>query len=239
MRIAVCDSDDVLREELKRQIRQARPEAAVLTFASGEALLAEKEPFALVFLDIRGVGGLSAARRLRERERREGRRPAVLVFVTGYREHMAEAFDVQAFHYLVKPIEPGRFREVFERAWQEAEAVWRPASRFLLLKAAGGTERVFLKDILYMESANKKVLLHTTGGTYETGVRMEALELSLGPSFYRCHRCYLVNLEQVAAYGPGSIRLTNGDEILIAQRKYAPFVRAFLRYAREGGLVHV
>ncbi len=239
MRIAVCDSDAVLREELGRLIRQARPEADVFEYSSGEALLAETEPFTLVFLDIRGVDGLTAARRLRDRECHEGRRPAVLAFVTGYREYMEEAFDVQAFHYLVKPIDPRRFREVFERAWQEAEAVWRPAGRFLLLKAAGGTERVFLKDLLYVESGNKKVILHTIGGVYETGVRMEALEVSLGPSFYRCHRCYLVNLEQVAAYGPGAIRLTNGEEILIAQRKYTPFVRAFLRYAREGGLVHV
>ncbi len=239
MRVAVCDSDAVLREEIRRQIIQEKPEAELTLFSSGEELLAAKESYSLIFLDIRGAGGMTAARRIREREREEGRRPAVLVFVTGFREHMEEAFDVQAFHYLVKPVDPGRFQQVLDRAWQEAEALWESDERFLLLKGKHGNERICLKDVLYIESANKKAILHTNDNVYETGTRMETLELSLGPSFYRCHRCYLVNLEHVAAYSPGTIRLTNGDEILIAQRKYAPFVRAFLRYARGGGWVHV
>lgn len=46
---------------------------------------------------------------------------AVLIFITGVKDYVFEAFDVAAFHYLIKPIEEGRFKEVFDRAVKEAE----------------------------------------------------------------------------------------------------------------------
>ncbi len=68
---------------------------------------------------------------------------------------------------------------------------------------------------------------------------MDALEASLGDGFFRCHRCYLVNFGQIASYGPDGIRLADDETILISERRYTDFVRAFLRYAKEGGAVNV
>jgi hypothetical protein len=48
-----------------------------------------------------------------------------------------------------------------------------------------------------------------------------------------------VNFEKVAAYSVNSIRVLNGDSIIIAEKKYTDFVKAFLRYAKNGGIVNV
>ena len=65
------------------------------------------------------------------------------------------------------------------------------------------------------------------------------MESALGTDFYRCHRCYLVNLARIADYGPRTIRLENGERLLLAEKKYADFVKNYLRYAKDGGVVHV
>ena len=235
--IAVCEPNEDLRAVLVRMIETEKPEAQVAAFDFGDALLASEEDFAIFFLDVQGADGLETARELRVRER--GCASSVIVFVTGYRDYMEDAFDVHAFQYLVKPVEPKKFAEVLAAAWTEAEAIRRREGRHLLLKLDGLTRKVALNDILYLESRNKKVAIHTTEGAHEIRRSMETMEAALGEGFYRCHRCYLVNLARIADYGPRNIRLENGERLLLAEKKYADFVKTYLRYAKDGGVVHV
>ena len=60
--------------------------------------------------------GIETAKRLRQKDE-----DTILIFITGIREYVFEAFDVAAFHYLLKPIEEDKFREVFRRAERELE----------------------------------------------------------------------------------------------------------------------
>ena len=235
--VAVCEPDELLRGELVRMIEKEKPDARVSAFDSGDALLEAEEDFALFFLDIQGADGLEAARELRARER--GSAASVIVFVTGYRDYMEEAFDVHAFHYLMKPVDEKKFSEVLSAAWTEAEAIRRREGRFLLVKTGGLRRKIALRDILYLESRDKKSVLHARDGEYELRRPLAAMEEALGEDFYRCHRCFLVNLAQIAGYGPRMIRLENGERLLLAEKKYADFVKTYLRYAKDGGVVHV
>ena len=235
--VAVCEPNEELRDELMRMIAKEKPEAQVASFDSGDALLASETDFAIYFLDIQGADGLEAARELRARE--QGGASAVIVFVTGYRDYMEEAFDVHAFQYLVKPVDGKKFAEVLAAAWTEAEAVRRREGRHILLKLDGLMRKVALRDILYLESRNKKVAIHTREGAHEIRRSMETMEAALGDGFYRCHRCFLVNLARIADYGPRTIRLENGEHLMLAEKKYADFVKRYLCYAKDGGVVRV
>ncbi len=86
-------------------------------FATGEGLLAAGTGFDIIFLDIQmdGMGGIEAARTLRQ-----SGVDAVVIFITGIKEYVFEAFDVSAFHYLLKPIEEQKFMEALGRAAEEA-----------------------------------------------------------------------------------------------------------------------
>ena len=148
--VAVCEPNENLRDEMAAMIAKEKPEARIGTFASGDEILRSEEDFAIYFLDVQGADGLEAAREIRARER--GGAGSVIVFVTGYRDYMEEAFDVHAFQYLVKPVDGKKFAEVLCAAWAEAEATRRREGRHILLKLDGITRKVALRDILYLEA---------------------------------------------------------------------------------------
>ena len=240
MRIAVCDDDRAIREEISRLIKKQASEADITTYRSGEELINAGENFDISFLDIEmgKVSGMDIAKRISEKEESRTQR-SILIFVTGYREYMEAAFDVNAFHFLIKPIDEEKFSEVFSRAWKEAAAFDEQNKRQIMVKSSGTQQKILLKDIYYIESGNKKVIFHTTDGTLEVYGKMEELEKGLGNSFYRCHRCYLVNMGKISAYSADSIQVTNGDNLLLARKKYSDFIRTYMRYVKNGGIVNV
>jgi len=240
MRIAVCDDHRAIREELFRLIQKQVSEVDIVEYQSGEELINAKGNFDIYFLDIEmgKVSGMDIARRIREQEE-SGRKRSIIIFVTGYREYMEAAFDVNAFHYLIKPIDAEKFTEVFNRAWKEVSAFEEQTQKNIMVKSAGTQQKVLLKDIYYIESGNKKVIFHTTNGTLEVYGKMKELENGLGNTFYRCHRCYLVNMEKISAYSSDNIQVTNGDNLLLARKKYSDFIKTYMRYVKNGGIVNV
>ena len=116
LNIAICDDEKIIREQIKELAEKEMPDVCARLYETGDALLAAGKQFDIVFLDIQmeGTDGIETAKRLRQREE-----DTILIFITGIREYVFEAFDVAAFHYLLKPIEEDKFREVFHRAGRE------------------------------------------------------------------------------------------------------------------------
>ena len=100
--IAVCDDETIIREQIRQFVRNRVPDSHIEVYAAGEELLAANRSFDLVFLDIQmeGLNGMDTARALRTKKA-----DTILIFVTGLKEYVFEAFDVSAFHYLLKPLE--------------------------------------------------------------------------------------------------------------------------------------
>ena len=237
MNIAICDSRLELCEDIANLIRQIKPDAKIFFFTSKEDLLKSRQDFAIFFLDIKGIGGLEIAKTLRLRQDFLQTPKSILIFVTGYDDFYSQAFDVQAFHYLLKPIDTKKFAQVFNRACLEAENFQSQSENFILLKVGNVNKKIFLRDIFFIESDNKKVIVHTAEEIFETYAKMSELEIALGENFYRCHRCYLVNLAKISAYTSDTIELQGGEKILLAGKKFSDFVKKFLRYAKGGGQI--
>ncbi len=103
--IAVCDDDSAMCEHLLRLVKAQCEHCVVDIFCSGEALLLADKNYDIYLLDIQmlGVSGMEAARRLRKKQKTFGNSESVIIFVTALSEYMQDAFDVRALHYLVKP----------------------------------------------------------------------------------------------------------------------------------------
>ena len=237
--IAICDDNLKICAEISNLIRSQISDAEIFIFHSKEDLLKSKENFQIYFLDVKGIGGIDAAKILRKRQEIFCTPKSILIFVTGYSDYMAEAFDVHAFHYLLKPIDTEKFARVLNQALTEIQMIQSQAENFLLVKIGGVNKKIFLQDILYIESQNKKVAIHTATEIFETYGKMDAYELALEENFYRCHRCYLVNFAKISAYTSDTIQLCNGEKIFISAKKFQSFIKNFLRYAQNGGLVNV
>ena len=241
MKIAVCDDDRATSNHIISMIKEQISDAEITSFAAGEEMLKSQEDFDISFLDMEmgQVSGMDVARHIRQKQEEKACTKSIIIFVTGYDKYMNDAFDVSAFHYLLKPINEEKFRTVLKRALKELSAAEEHTKRYILIKSSGAQQRVYLKDICYIESANKKVIIHTAAGTLESYGKMEELEQMTGSSFYRCHRCYLVNMEKIASYNANTIQVINGDILILAQKKYADFVKRYMKYAKEGGIVNV
>lgn len=238
MKIAICDSDKKICENIFNLI-QKEIDAEIFIFDSKEKILQSKEIFSIYFLDIKGIDGLEIAKIIRRREKFFKNPPSILIFVTGYENFALEAFDVQAFHYILKPIDAKKFSQILNRAVDEIKNFQIQSEKFLMVKIDGVNKKIFLKNIFYVESADKKVIIHTTEKIFEIYGKMDAFEVALGENFFRCHRFFLVNFEKISAYNSTTIELVNGEKIFISEKRYSDFVKNFLKYAKSGGLVNI
>ena len=154
MNIAVVDDEEAIREQIGGFIKKRNPDFDISGFATGEGLLAAGKDFDIIFLDIQmeGIGGIEAARTLRQ-----SGVDAVVIFITGIREYVFEAFDVSAFHYLLKPIEEQKFMEVLGRAAEEAGKRKGQREKQIFIRAKNQGYTLNLNSILYIESRGKKV----------------------------------------------------------------------------------
>ena len=234
MDIAVVDDEKAIREHVFALIEEQQPGSVIEAYATGEELLASGKRFDIVFLDIQmdGMNGIEAARELRERQE-----DTVLIFITGVKEYVFDALDLYAFHYLLKPIDEGKFAEVLQRAAGEAKK--KKEKKCLFIRTRNIT--LDQSDILYIESRAKKLEIHTAGAdkAIEIYAAMDELEGQLGEDFYRCHRAYIVNMAQITEYDNESITLTNGDKVYLAKKKYGEFVKAYMWFLQNGGVSSV
>ena len=231
MNIAICDDESRIREGISSILKEEFREAKISEFSSGKKLLdAVNHEYMpdIVLLDIamEGMDGMETAKKLREFS------DMLLIFVTGVKEQVFRAFDVGAFHYLLKPVEKKKLLEVMKRAVAEVEKTGA-RKKYMLVKVAGGCRKVNIEDILYAESNGRKVILHMNREKLEFYDKMDELEQRLGEGFYRCHRSYLVSLAEVRGYDSTSITLSNSEVIYLAKRKYSEFVQTYCRFLQE------
>lgn len=232
MDIAVVDDESVIREHIREMIENKKPDCHVACFSSAEALLNAAKPFDILFLDIQmdGMNGIEAAKEVREKNA-----DTVLIFITGIKEYVFEALDLYAFHYLLKPVTKQKFAEVFVQALREAELRKMRRKKQLFINTRNKGITIDADNILYIESASRKVEIHTTQEIIEVYGALSELETQLGGAFYRCHRGYLVNMAHITEYNSDCITLTGGETIYLSKKKYGKFVNAYMWYLQNGG----
>lgn len=232
MRVAICDDEKEICGLLARQVRECDPDVKIRCYKSGEELLADDCPPDILFLDIRmqGKDGMQTAQELRKKDRN-----LILIFVTVMEDYVFQAFDVGAFHYLVKPFTKEKFRSVFEAARMQCLTRFQgrrmsvEEKRSILVKTNGAHVRVAFDDIVYAEVFNRKVIIHTLKEDIEYYGRLSELEKQAGEDFFRPHRSYLIHFKYLVKYNASTIRMERGV-VMIAKRNYGNFVKNYLRY---------
>ena len=231
IKIAVCDDEKNIRDYICSLVRKQGVECEITEYATAEDYLLAGAEHDLLFLDVELKGpdssldGMEMAKRIRGME--DIRQP-IIIFVTGYEKYVYDAFDVGAFQYLLKPIDEGRFAEIFQRAAQQTGQ----GKRVLMIQYGNTEKTIPLGDIYYMESQNHKIAVHMKDGVLEYYAKMSDLEEELQGQFCRVHKGYLVNLPYVDEYNKTEVTLTNGDKLLISKYKYEDFVKAYLRFMK-------
>ena len=236
---AIVVDDEALGRDLVARLAGGQENIDVVgQFADAGAALAAIERLhpELVFLDIRmpRLTGIEAARQIADSG-------IVVVFVTAFEEFALEAFEVQGFDYLVKPIEKDRFAAVCERVYShvkrlriekvmgQAPAHRRPAQipadapRF---RIRDGNRLRYLKaaDVIWFEAANQYVNIHARQGTFLISTdSLNSLEDRLDPDqFVRVHRSSIVNIRyarciRVDPAGAYFIEMCDGARVRVSR----------------------
>ena len=237
MQIAVCDDEMDARDLYAEKVKQLCPQADLVQYASGEEVLMADRPPDILLLDIQmpGSNGMETAQRLRSRGM-----DTIIIFVSALEDYVFQAFDVGAFHYLVKPFDNRKFAQVLARAVRQyeddrqrnANQDRKKDTPNLVITSGGKHITIQMEDIVYAEVYNRKMILHTMDSDIEYYGKMKELEKKVGEDFYRPHRAYLVNMNYIRKYDARTIYLKKG-QALMAKQNYGDFVRKFLKYNQK------
>ncbi len=142
-----------------------------------------------------------------------------------------DAFEVQAFDYLVKPIDETRFEHMMGRLLSSLQDA---GSAGLLIQKGYESSIIPFEDIVFCEIIDRKVYVHLVSSEIiDFYDRIDHLETKLDDSFFRCHRSFLIHLKYLKSYKNGTAYMENGKEIPVSRLRSKEFSSVILRYMKR------
>lgn len=230
IKIAICDDDASQREYLAKTVAEWVKKNHHLTevrqYADAKSFLfdySEDKGFDILLLDIEmpEMNGIELAKTVRSENS-----TVQIVFITGFYEYFSDGFDVSALHYLIKPADERKLFTVLDKAVDNL--AYR--QRSVLLVTADGEVKVSLADILYIESENVYIIVHTVHGDYRTRMALIKFMEQLDETFFKVHRSFVVGLRYIKKISRTEVIVTNGASIPISRGLYDEVHAALIKY---------
>lgn len=228
-RLAICDDDQAdvvyLRSFLEKWAKDSKTALKIESYPSAEAFLfqyEEDKSFDLLLLDIEmgEMSGVELARRIRQENRL-----VQIIFITGYMEYIAEGYDVEALHYLLKPVTEEKLFMVLDRAAERLKS----KEKELCLALPGTVVRIAFCEIRYLEVQKNYVTVYGEEA-YTVKKTLNELEKELDDSFCRIGRSHIVNLHFVKKITRTRVILKDGRELPLSRSFYERVNRAMIQY---------
>ena len=235
MNVFLCDDQAAFMHEfaddLEGYFLTRKIPFQLFLFTAGTELLSSVIVPDLIFLDIKmgEESGLETAQKIRETNSR-----TKLIFLTAYKQYVFQSFDVDASHYLIKPVNRQKLDHVLDHIIRQLNPLKEPP---IIVKSGQSTLCISCSDLLYIEVNNKTVTLHNENDTTEFPGKLEAVEKNLPARFYRCHRSYIVNMDYIVRFDRMDLHLANGEIVPVSKREYQDFSSTFLKYMKKEALL--
>ncbi|CAM4455097.1 LytR/AlgR family response regulator transcription factor [Paenibacillus tarimensis] len=225
LQVVIAEDNSGARDILTRFLETFEQVEMIGAASDGEQLVRlvlQKRPH-LVLADISmpGISGLEAVR-----ECLRLLPELLVVFVTAYDQYAVEAFEIQAFDYIVKPVQIVRLAQVIERAKRAVQTLPAvpplgqtvPAEQEakVMIQSSRAIHFIPLDDILFIEKVGRKTVVHTRAATFETYESLASVMKKLGPGFVQSHRAYIIHLRHVLTIKPC------GESVLVHFYDYEP-----------------
>lgn len=238
MKLAIIEDEQVHRELLAAYLEEWSAERAISlcikSFSSAESFLfawEEEQDFAVLFVDIqmKEMNGMEMAKQIRQQDPN-----IVIVFTTGIPDYMEEGYDVEALHYLLKPISRTKLDQCMDRALQRGGQ-----ERFLLVQTKEQMQKLSFERIMYVEASGHGCVIEycsRAGKTCQTKTTESISELEKrlsGEDFVRCHRSYLCRTGSIHRIDKTEILMDNGSRVPVSRRLYSQVNQAFIQYFRR------
>ncbi len=224
-RIAVCDDDEAQSEYIKNLVTawasQAGVDVRIDVYHSANAVLFDGTSAHDMFLldvEMPRVSGIELAKTIREQNT-----TAIIVFITGYADYIAEGYDVSALHYLIKPVDKPKLFAVLDKAC----TLLGKRETYVLLETAGETHRLPLHEIRFIEVSGNYVTVHAST---DVTVKKTLSELNskLDERFFKTGRSFVVNLNYIRRVTKTEVMLSTGETVPLSRGMYDALNRAII-----------
>lgn len=204
MKCIIVDDEPIAREGMENLISKSFGLKLVGTFESADAasVYLKDNTINLIFLDIEmpEINGIEFARTIPDK--------TLTIFTTAYSEYAMDSYEVDAVDYLVKPIEPNRFRKAVDKATQYLTLLQNAESDdieseedFIFVKSDRRYFKVYYNDILFIEGLKNYVVIHTDKKKVITKIYLSKISgLLPAKTFYRTNKSYIVNLSKIDSF---------------------------------------
>ncbi len=235
MVIAICDDEPIILNDIMLKVEEIIDEYGYIgefySFNNGEELLKNLEnnlvSFDIYILDIsmKHINGIEVARRIRDFDKN-----AIIIFLTSHQEWMPEAFDVQAFHYLLKPINEVKLEAVFKKIVN----YFTDRKVLYYFKQGKKLHSIPYKNIYYFESDKRKIKIVTDNDAYYYYDTISNVQKIVGEElFTRTHVAYFVNMDYVRKFDGKDVTLENGMSIPVSKKYIEDFNKNFMNYLKR------
>ncbi|MEN8905523.1 MAG: LytTR family DNA-binding domain-containing protein [Clostridiales bacterium] len=232
IRIAICEDELKQRIYIKSIIENESNKRnltiKINNYESGEHLIKYLEEsineFDIIFLDIKmkKISGIDTAKIIRSNNKK-----VLIIFITGLSEYVFEGYNVRAFNYLIKPINEKKIIRVFNEALDTLEKA--PKAEFILT-VNNEIFKIKYENIEYFASDKRKIDMICIDNSYNFYGSLNDIEKTLDANnFVRCHRRYIVNLENVKHIKEKTITTINGNKLPVSRNRYKDTVFAFAK----------
>ena len=215
IKVGICEDEKITRNFIARMLAQYFKSREIVyqlrEYESGKEYIEQRDETDILILDIEmeGITGIQLKDWLWKEDE-----DVKILFVTNHMEEMQEAFGRNVYGFLQKPLEQSPFEKYLNRMVEDIEE-----NRGLVIKGVDQEYVMKMKDILYFVSENKYSRVVVQGTKYFCVKGLGQWEEELKEqSFFRCHKCYLVNFRNIYKIGD-EICMTNGDKIPVSRRK--------------------
>ncbi|RGY99249.1 LytTR family DNA-binding domain-containing protein [Clostridium sp. AM58-1XD] len=238
MRVAICDDEkrdgERIGELLTAKMKKRGEVLRITYFDGGEDLIEQYESeypgYDLIFMDIflKRLNGMDTVRRIRQYDRK-----VTVIFLTFSADYAMEGYEVNAFCYLLKPINPEKVEGVINRFMEERHP--RVQQSLLMVNGSSG-RRIAYDDIMYIESQRMKLRIVCSGGVVHI-IRKKLAEIQAElpeKRFLRCNQSFIVNMDYVTC-ADVDFTMDNGDRVPIKVRERKKIRETYFAYTLKQG----
>ena len=223
-KVALCEDEQIFSNAQQQICRvildKLNIEYQISLFASGEDFLTDcsggQKQYDLILLDIMmdGIDGMALARKIRETDKN-----AVIIFVTSSPEYALQGYDVNALHYLVKPLDGSVLERLITSDYQK-----RFQAETLVVRSGTKNLKVLIKDIICLETVGRKVEITSLNGVMTVAGKLSDF-LESHNRLIRCHKGFAVNI--------ANIRELRQTEMIAVNEKKIPVSRTYVKDVRR------
>ncbi|MBE6730205.1 MAG: response regulator transcription factor [Ruminococcaceae bacterium] len=208
---------------LKTWAAETFTDITVEKFTSGESFLfkfSEQKDFDILLLDIemQGIDGVNLAKEIRKHNGY-----AEIIFITGYSDYISEGYEVNALHYLLKPVNPNKLFEVLTKAKERL----KKNEKRLSVTENGEMYLIPLYEIKYIEVIKNYVTIHAKRD-FTVKKTLSEFENELDERFYRMGRSFIINLKEIEKVTKTEVFLSNGTSLPLPRGQYDNINRAII-----------